>query len=241
MGLLGDNYVEITLGSEGSTPLGDCAKIGSIDPFDLYDYVAKTERVIAGLTLVLEDLNEIETQITTGEGFLHAILYDPEGGELISNLSGTAAELRNLARGLTATSDSVRTVIAEEGAHALQDLSRTLGSVGQLAQKLTVSADSLNTMVEGDGSNVLRNLSKTLGSIDDLAKKFSVSADSLNSILNKIETGEGSLGALINDPTVYEDLKVILGGAKRSKVIKGLIQYTIKKNEGEQGVEKPDE
>ena len=42
----------------------------------------------------------------------------------------------------------------------------------------------------------------------------------LESILRKIDEGEGTFGALMNDPTIYEDVKTILGGAKRSSILK---------------------
>src|SRR5262249_53902282 len=42
----------------------------------------------------------------------------------------------------------------------------------------------------------------------------------LESILKKVDEGEGTLGALLNDPTVYEDMKTIMGGAKRSSILK---------------------
>jgi phospholipid/cholesterol/gamma-HCH transport system substrate-binding protein len=45
----------------------------------------------------------------------------------------------------------------------------------------------------------------------------------LNSILTKIDAGEGTLGLLLNDPTLYEELKRLVGGAGRSTVVRSLI------------------
>ena len=39
----------------------------------------------------------------------------------------------------------------------------------------------------------------------------------------KVDRGEGSLGLFLNDPTVYEDVKILLGGARRSAVLRTLI------------------
>ncbi len=50
--------------------------------------------------------------------------------------------------------------------------------------------------------------------------KLSAATENLKEILRKINEGEGSLGALINDPSVYEDVKSLLGGAKRSNILK---------------------
>ena len=37
----------------------------------------------------------------------------------------------------------------------------------------------------------------------------------LNSILGKVDRGEGTLGLLLNDPTLYEEVKILVGGARR--------------------------
>ncbi len=163
MGLLGDKYVEITMGSPEKEVLPDRARIKSVDPIDLFAYMTKAEEAIDAINTILLDVKEISTQIRSGKGFVHTLLYDPAGGKLVKNLSVAST------------------------------------------------------------------------SADDLMKSLSSAAQSLNTIVKKVERGEGSLGGIINDPTVYEDLKVILGGAKRSKTVKGLIRYTIKKRK-EKGV-----
>jgi phospholipid/cholesterol/gamma-HCH transport system substrate-binding protein len=157
MGLLGDKYVEISFGSPHLEVLPNGARIQSVNPIDLMEYATKLEEAIDAVNTILIDVREISGQIRGGKGLLHAILYDPAGGELVNNLSVAS------------------------------------------------------------------------GSADELMKDLSSAVESVNNIVKKVERGEGSLGGIINDPTVYEDLKVILGGAKRSKTVKGLIRYTIKK------------
>jgi phospholipid/cholesterol/gamma-HCH transport system substrate-binding protein len=44
-----------------------------------------------------------------------------------------------------------------------------------------------------------------------------------------VEQGKGTVGALLKDPSVYEDLKTILGNIERNRLLKSLIRYTIKK------------
>jgi phospholipid/cholesterol/gamma-HCH transport system substrate-binding protein len=162
MGLLGDKYVEISLGSPNHVVLADEARITSLEPIDLMEYATKLEETIDAVNTILIDVKAISGQIRGGEGLLHAILYDPAGGELVNNLS----------------------------------------------------------VASGSAGDLMKDLSSAVKSVDNIVKK--------------VERGEGSLGGIINDPTVYEDLKVILGGAKRSKTIKGLVRYTIKKKKEEE-------
>jgi len=46
----------------------------------------------------------------------------------------------------------------------------------------------------------------------------------LKQITEKINEGEGTIGALVADPTVYEQLVSILEGAQRSSILRFLIR-----------------
>lgn len=52
-------------------------------------------------------------------------------------------------------------------------------------------------------------------------------AASLNTTADHVEKGRGTFGALYADPTVYEDLKTILGNIERNVVFKTLVRMTI--------------
>jgi phospholipid/cholesterol/gamma-HCH transport system substrate-binding protein len=58
-------------------------------------------------------------------------------------------------------------------------------------------------------------------------EKISGAVAHMEEILRKVRAGEGSLGALINDPTVYEDIKAMTGGAKRSAVLQYFMRQFI--------------
>lgn len=52
--------------------------------------------------------------------------------------------------------------------------------------------------------------------------------ENLSSLTQKLDDGEGTLGALINDPGLYNKLVQILGGSPRNQYLKPLIRNTIK-------------
>ncbi|MBI2556362.1 MAG: hypothetical protein HYW13_02915 [Planctomycetes bacterium] len=54
-------------------------------------------------------------------------------------------------------------------------------------------------------------------------------SESLKRITAEIENGEGTIGALIADPTLYDNLKRLLGGAERSFLLRSLIRKSIEK------------
>ena len=56
-------------------------------------------------------------------------------------------------------------------------------------------------------------------------------SESMTRMTKRIEEGPGTLHALIYDQGLHEDLRSLVGGANRSKVLKFFIRESIKKNE----------
>lgn len=56
-------------------------------------------------------------------------------------------------------------------------------------------------------------------------------SSSLDRILTRVEKGPGTVNSLIYDEGVHDDLRALLGGAQRNKVIKYFIRESIKKSE----------
>jgi phospholipid/cholesterol/gamma-HCH transport system substrate-binding protein len=85
----------------------------------------------------------------------------------------------------------------------------------------------------GDFDSLMRNLnllSKNLASMttelrqEKTSEKLGKAINHLEGILGRVNRGEGTLGGLVADPTIYEDIKTITGGAKRSAIL----QYFMK-------------
>ena len=49
----------------------------------------------------------------------------------------------------------------------------------------------------------------------------------LRDITARIEAGEGTIGGLVADPTIYENLAAFLEGAQRSVLLRALIRAAI--------------
>ena len=98
----------------------------------------------------------------------------------------------------------------------VKNLARLSDNLVQLSVQVKKEKSILNELFYGSSG---RNLSQALTHLD--------------SILKKIDTGDGTLGSLINDPTVYEDVKSVMGGAKRSSVLKYFMRQFIETSEKE--------
>lgn len=76
----------------------------------------------------------------------------------------------------------------------------------------------------------LRQVVKTWGEGDH--KNISESIVKLNSIMEKIDRGQGTLGALINDPSLHIQLKGILGKSASQSEIEALYQKNLQFKSG---------
>ncbi len=126
-----------------------------------------------------------------------------------------------------------------------KDLSQVLNRGDQLLITLNSIAISMDRLLKGfdkgnradqlaDGlARTARNLASVSGKLDrDLdGLPLAEAVRNLNAILEKINTGKGSLGALINDPGLYDDAKALVGGANRNRIVRNLVRQTIRDGE----------
>lgn len=83
---------------------------------------------------------------------------------------------------------------------------------------LKESLTELNTLLRGiKGGNTTNRLNKSLLH--------------LSNVLEKLDNGTGTLGALINDSEIHERIKTFLGGQSRSKKLNSLVRDTIEIND----------
>lgn len=80
------------------------------------------------------------------------------------------------------------------------------------------------------------NLEKITSELKDaqmgqMVKSVNRASASMDRILTRIEKGPGTMNSLIYDEAVHDDLRALLGGAQRNKVIKYFIRESIKKSE----------
>ena len=113
---------------------------------------------------------------------------------------------------------------------------------GQANSQSIQNGDSLNSnensqidkiINEGEGmlvvaGRVLMKLDLLIGAIEPQRLKSTVQG--FDKLMTRINKGPGSLHSFIYDPTIHEDLKLLLGGAQRSRVLKYFIRETIKEN-----------
>lgn len=201
IGLLGDRYVEVSLGTPDRPPLDPGAEIRTVDPVNMSAVIDK------------------------GAGALDSV------ASLAANLNDVVEEFERAAggRGLAKSIEAVAGIVAEiqEGEGLLHSLiydEYEGGGVGSIDRSLATLESILDEIAEGEG--VLHSLIYDELTEQDVVLEALEAGSRLNSILAKIDRGEGTVGLLLNDPTLYEDLKQLVGGAQRSAVVRTLIRMS---------------
>jgi len=120
-------------------------------------------------------------------------------------------------------------VFDEKGRETLQALRRAAERLDRLLEDdLAETARSLRRLTEqaekGDGLlHALlydREEARTLAEVREAVKR-------LDRIMARVERGEGTLGLLIGDPSVWENIRKVLGGVQRSRALRYLIGRTL--------------
>jgi phospholipid/cholesterol/gamma-HCH transport system substrate-binding protein len=201
IGLLGDKYVEISMGSPEGAVLVDGAELASVSPLDLNEVVTRGTAAIEGVTRLTENVNAV---------------VDDFG----RNMGG-----RGLAEAVTAISDMAKQIQQGEGLlHSLIYDSYEGSGVQSIERSLATFEEILDEVANGQG--ILHTLIYEPAQEQDLLAQAVAVEANLNSILQKIDRGDGTLGLLVNDPTLYDDLKLLVGGAQRSLLVRSLLRLS---------------
>ena len=92
-------------------------------------------------------------------------------------------------------------------------------------EKILVNLESLTANTNKIMSTINdKNLNQTI-------VNFKQSSEAMSKITKQVEEGPGTLHALIYDQGLHEDLRSLVGGANRNKVLKYFIRESIKKGE----------
>ena len=242
-GLLGDKMIELS--SDGKLGvLSPGQNIKTEEPLDLQKYISKFEDIADKASKAVDNiehgtrafsdpqfsddvrasvrsLREILEGVARNDSVVHRALLDPHEGQkfdrVLTNLEQASADFHDV------------TTHLREGpgiAHALVydgEISRqAAGSMAEVHKDLEAvrTGNGLaHALIYGD-----TNSQHLMGNVNAMS-------DDMRDIVHGLKQGKGTLGALLVDPSVYEDIKSVVGNVDRNQVLRALVRYSIKADE----------
>jgi phospholipid/cholesterol/gamma-HCH transport system substrate-binding protein len=251
-GLLGDRYVSLTPGSvDDSAPTG--SRLPSAEISDFGQILQRAQAAVDNTSQITERLNksleglspdtfrdiasasrsiaDIATAVKTENGFVHRLIYNEQDGKKLMNsvtsasqdIAGVIDEMRNGKGFLHAL------IYSDTGERTVSEMYDTAKNVSAASQNLALLLkearegtgllhDLIYTPVEA--GSVSRQIQEILASLAKAAENFKVTSDAL-------AHGTGTLGALLVDPKLYDNLVEVTDGAKRSFLLRQAVRSSL--------------
>ncbi len=100
------------------------------------------------------------------------------------------------------------------------------GEVVNVIKEMRILLEGINK--DGDGRHLISNLASAAYEARETLKIVRTETlVPLNSVMRKLDAGQGTLGALINDPSLHNRLLGIVGSNQRNQFLKPLIRESI--------------
>lgn len=176
-GLMGGKSIELVLGSQEEM-------LRSGDTLQTAVAADMMEELGRGVGPVMERLNRLADELTATLESVHGVVESNT-----ANINGLMAHLNSISGNLDAILSAEKEGL-RGAVHGLSEFSTTLGN----------NAERLDTLMAN-----MAAFSEQLARAD-LAANLDQMLQSLNGVLSEINEGEGSLGQLVNDPALYENL-----------------------------------
>lgn len=193
MGLMGERYVEII---PSKTP-GDGPRSSNNDPPERSAYLQNGEQI--AVTVSPSDVDHLVAQLS-------AISDD------IKQVTASLRQVFGTERGARSMED----ILADlRGTMSnIKDFSHTLRSNGsELVMRMNELAENLNGVVNDNRDN----LKVTLENVREASRSAELALASIENVTKKIDRGEGTLGKLVTDDSMYNNI---------DSAAKGISDYT---------------
>ncbi len=250
-GLLGDKLVEVTPGT--GDPLPDGATVQSSEGGGLFGALAsagtlvdEARPAVANVRLLTEtfadeqfrqDLRDITHNIAEltrmareEDGTVRRLLTDPELADRLTSTLGSvqlaSAELSRTSRNVRLITDEIATgdgtvhrlIYDQDGARLVESLADTAGEAATILRDVRTGEGNMHDLLYGDDAG-------------DLIQNLTAMSADMRVVIADIRAGRGTIGGLLADPSIYEDIRRIVGNVERNDILRALVRYSIREDE----------
>lgn len=205
-GLVGNKIINISPGqSNGAAPLVQDQDVipsySRLAAGDMLEVLGKTNENIALFSLQLLRMSE---QINSGPGTVNTLLQDPDLAkdlvQTVTNLKYTTLMLRE---------------VGAEMKQAVSGLNQGEGLLHDLLYDTTIMAD-LHLMSGGLQQLMDQKIEPLFDTLQRSTEDIAQASEVLHEMMLGIKAGKGTIGTLLSDPTMENNLKQILSNVNQS-------------------------
>jgi phospholipid/cholesterol/gamma-HCH transport system substrate-binding protein len=213
---------------------------------------SQTPMAVADL---LTSLAQIAKAIETGDGLLHALIYEKGNEQVFADLAAAMAALRETLTSVKEGKGFLHTLLTDPNPEVVAQFTKLMASAQKLLQDIEKGQGLLHALVyDKQGGKAVKDLASAAGNLNELLVKLQGRDGLLATLLNDpnqkqvltdlgqimhdfrrvaadIAEGRGTVGGFIKDPTLYENLTALLEGARRSWILRNVIQSTVNKGQ----------
>ncbi|MDH5490575.1 MAG: hypothetical protein OEY14_01235, partial [Myxococcales bacterium] len=193
---------------------------------ELTNDLKRTARNLARITQMLAEEN----------GTLQRLATDPSSAEALEatlqSLRRTSDELAGAARGARAIVEEIRAgdgtahelIYGASGAQAVRELGGAANEIAALLREVREGEGTAHDLIYEDSAEAL------LGNLTEASRDIAA-------ITAEIRAGRGTLGGLLTDPSIYEDIKRLVGDLERNEILRALVRYSIRRDEASEDID----
>jgi len=185
MGLLGDKYVELSTGDPKAAELAPGTPLEGAVPGGF-------DQLTQAATDVVADIKEVSSSFRKAMGGIEG---EKRVFEIVENIRQVTANLRDV---LETNKGGVNKTV--DNFEAFSGQLRT--EVPKIAEQIRILSEKLNAVVDENRGG----LKDSIENVKTLATKLQTSADNINAITTKINSGEGTIGKLVNSDEAHKKL-----------------------------------
>jgi phospholipid/cholesterol/gamma-HCH transport system substrate-binding protein len=252
-GLLGDRFVSISSGAD-PTAIFPGSRIPSVEVSDLQQVMVRAQKAVDNTTEITQRINaaleglspetfknvasasqsiaEVFKAIKTEEGFAHRLIYsESDGKKLMDSVTSASKDISDLIHQARIGKGVLHALIySDSGEKAVTRLFEASDSVA-------VASDNLSHILAAarTGKGLIHDIIYTevepgviAKRVEEILISLATAAKNVKSTSDALVQGTGTLGALILDPKLYDNLVEVTDGAKRSFILRQAIRTSLK-------------
>ncbi|MBP7683889.1 MAG: MCE family protein [Deltaproteobacteria bacterium] len=198
------------------------------DPFRDQVFSRDVARVAANVARITD-------MMADGNGAVQHLLTDEataaELDATLGNLRATSDEFARTSRSIRRIAEEIERgdgtahalIYGDEGRVALVNIGRATDEVATLLEAVRTGEGTAHDVIYGNaGEELIANLTRAS---DDIA---AITAD--------VRAGRGTIGGLLQDPSIYEDIKRLVGDLERNEILRALVRYSVRRDEARRPV-----